>query len=302
MLSNLSISRILLLASLLFCPLLLFPQGKAVRVSASERDIVLDYYPSAYKPQKVSINAQSYFYFPESELTSKAGEPGLPAESFLIGIPASGSVDVELIEEQLSEPKRGFSFRLDGPLDMRMDQDQEFDAVEIVNNYSESNLERIFSRYGEEKFSRRIAREITASRQKKKIRTVGDLLAILEKVIPKRMYFQKKHPATKVFQALRIEVNGELEQLDQALVNIVQNLNPGGRLGVITFHSLEDRIVKHTFLKLQNPCECPRELPCVCGKKPLAMVITKKPVIPNEKEIEFNPRARSAKLRVIERL
>jgi len=107
MLSNLSISRILLLASLLFCPLLLFPQGKAVRVSASERDIVLDYYPSAYKPQKVSINAQSYFYFPESELTSKAGEPGLPAESFLIGIPASGSVDVELIEEQLSEPTMG---------------------------------------------------------------------------------------------------------------------------------------------------------------------------------------------------
>lgn len=212
-------------------------------------------------------------------------------------------VDLGVSSMQFDQPERGFSFKYPAEtLDMRMNQEQDLTAKDILNNYPESVLERIFRDYGEEKFARNIAKYITQRRKRKKIETVGDLLEVLASAIPKKFQFGRTHYATKVFQALRIEVNAELKNLDQAIFDIVAMLQPGGRLAVITFHSLEDRIIKKSFLKLQNPCECPPSMPCACGKEPIASVLTKKPICPDEEEIGNNLRSRSAKLRVIEKL
>jgi 16S rRNA (cytosine1402-N4)-methyltransferase len=214
-----------------------------------------------------------------------------------------GLLDLGVSSSQFDNGKRGFSFKDNEQfLDMRMDQSKKLDAKYVLNNYSEIELERILRQYGEERFSRKIAHQIVYCRKAKRIEKIHDLLEILRQSIPKKMQFTQTHFATKVFQALRIEVNSELEILEQSIEDFVTCLNPGGRLAIITFHSLEDRIVKHTLNKLANPCGCPPKMPCICGKKPSIKIITKKPILPKQDEIVMNNRSRSAKLRVVEKL
>lgn len=209
-------------------------------------------------------------------------------------------LDLGVSSHQLDEAVRGFSFMQDARLDMRMDQGAGISAYNVVNEYSEKELANIFFKYGEERFSRRIAELIVKERRNFPISTTLQLADIISSAVPKAAWEKNKNPATRVFQAIRIEVNNELNFLEQALEDFVGRLKPEGRLCVISFHSLEDRIVKNTFKKLENPCECPRDLPiCVCGKKPVIKTITKRPISPTEDEIEKNIRCRSAKLRII---
>ncbi len=208
-------------------------------------------------------------------------------------------LDLGVSSYQLDEAQRGFSYQQEAPLDMRMNQCQKIDAAYVVNNYSAKELERIIWDYGEEKWARRIAEFIVDNRP---IETTGQLVGVLKKAIPAAAR-QDKHPGRKTFQALRIEVNNELSRLQESLEKIFYRLEVGGRLVVISFHSLEDRIVKQTFASLQKGCTCPPEIPvCTCGKTPQGKIITRKPVEAHFKELEFNPRSRSAKLRVIERI
>lgn len=212
-------------------------------------------------------------------------------------------LDLGVSSYQLDNEERGFGYMHDAPLDMRMDRRAETSAYDIINEYSEEELARIFYEYGEERWSKRIAQFIVAQREDKPIQTTGDLVRIIKAAIPKKVRENGGHPAKRVFQAVRIEVNGELAILSDALCDFVDCLHSGGRLAVITFHSLEDRIVKQTFAKLAKGCTCPPEFPiCVCGGKPKARIITRKPILPNGVEQEKNPRSKSAKLRVIERL
>lgn len=213
-------------------------------------------------------------------------------------------IDLGVSSMQLDDKSRGFSFSdPEAKLDMRMDQSQKLDAFNILNFYPIEKLEKIFRDYGEERFYKIIARNIGKYRKEKPIEKVIDLLEILKNSIPTKVIkTSKKHYATKVFQALRIEINQELTHLDKLLIEVSSRLSREGRFAVITFHSLEDRIVKETFKKLANPCECPSLAPCVCGKKPVVKLITKKPIIPREDELQKNPRSRSAKLRVVERI
>ena len=198
---------------------------------------------------------------------------------------------------------RGFSYQHDAPLDMRMDDTQLYSAKNAVNELSRDELTRILREYGEEKWAARIAQFIVERRAEQPIETTGELVDVIKAAVPKNARRDGPHPAKRTFQALRIFVNDELDGLGQALESAVQCLKPGGRIAVITFHSLEDRIVKQTFARLANPCTCPPGTPvCICGKQPQVKVITKKPILPTEKELEDNPRARSAKLRVAERL
>ena len=186
---------------------------------------------------------------------------------------------------------------------MRMNRDDKLSAYEVVNTYSEENLAKIFFEYGEEKFSKKIARLIVLRREDKPIETTLDLVSIIDKAIPERFRVKGSHPAKRVFQAIRIEVNAELDPLKDALEDMFECLNPGGRLSVITFHSLEDRIVKTKFRSLAAGCTCPPDFPmCVCGKKPRAKLITRKPILPSAAECENNKRSRSAKLRVTEKI
>ena len=212
--------------------------------------------------------------------------------------------DLGVSSHQLDVRERGFSYHDDAPLDMRMDRSQALSAREIVNGYSEDELTRILRDYGEENWARQIARVICDRRKDAPIGTTAQLVELIDAAIPKK--FRAKdgsHPARRTFQALRIAVNDELDPLEPALRALVDRLSPGGRLCVITFHSLEDRIVKNTFRNLANPCTCPPKLPvCVCGKKPVVRLITRKPVTASEAELEENPRARSASLRVVEKL
>lgn len=211
-------------------------------------------------------------------------------------------LDLGVSSYQLDEPTRGFSYMHNAPLDMRMNKDQDFTAYDVVNEYSEERLTDIFFNYGEEKYSKSIARKIIESRNKKKIETTFELVDIIKSAIPAKARNEKQHPAKRVFQAIRIEVNGELIGLENALKDAVVALKPGGRLLVITFHSLEDRIVKKTFENLQGKCTCPSDFPkCICGFESFGKIITKKPIIANDEELEQNPRSRSAKLRVFER-
>lgn len=213
-------------------------------------------------------------------------------------------LDLGVSSPQLDEAARGFSYHEDAPLDMRMDESQPVTAADIVNTWSEQELCRVFRDYGEEKWAARIAKVVCEHRAKKPLATTLDLVRAVDAAIPQAVRRKEEgHPARRVFQAVRIAVNDELDPLDQALCDLVDCLKPGGRLAVITFHSLEDRIVKRCFARLQNPCTCPPSFPvCVCGKKPQARVLAKGAVAPTAEEVARNPRARSAKLRICEKL
>ncbi|WP_213543962.1 16S rRNA (cytosine(1402)-N(4))-methyltransferase RsmH, partial [Klebsiella pneumoniae] len=212
--------------------------------------------------------------------------------------------DLGVSSHQLDVRERGFSYHDDAPLDMRMDASQPLSAREIVNTWSEDEINRVLRDYGEENWSRQIARVICDRRQKRMIETTGDLVSIIDAAIPKK--FRSKdgsHPARRTFQALRIAVNDELDPLDKAIEDLVNLLNPAGRICIITFHSLEDRIVKNTFRRLNNPCTCPKEFPvCMCGKKPVIELISRKPITASAQELSENPRARSASLRIAEKI
>ncbi len=211
-------------------------------------------------------------------------------------------LDLGVSSYQLDTEERGFSYRFDADLDMRMDRRQTLTAKDIVNQYSEMDLFRIIRDYGEDNFAKNIAKHIVKARQIKEIQTTGELNEIIKAAIPAKMR-QNGHPSKKTFQAIRIECNRELEVLREALDDLIEMLNPGGRLCIITFHSLEDRIVKTVFKNKENPCTCPPEFPvCVCGKKPEGRVISKKPILPSEEELEVNSRSKSAKLRVFEKI
>ena len=211
-------------------------------------------------------------------------------------------LDLGVSSYQLDNAERGFSYMEDAPLDMRMDRDQILSAKDIVNSYSEAELFRIIKEYGEERFAKSIARNICQARQEKEIETTYELVDIIRRSMPAKARNGKGHPAKRTFQAIRIECNRELEVLREALDDMVDLLNDKGRLCIITFHSLEDRMVKTSFRKNENPCTCPSNFPvCVCGNVSKGKVVTRKPILPSEEELENNSRSKSAKLRVFEK-
>ena len=211
-------------------------------------------------------------------------------------------VDLGVSSYQLDTADRGFTYRFDAPLDMRMDDRNELKASDIVNNYSEAELFHIIRDYGEDRFAKNIAKHIVEYRNKKKIETTFELVDIIRSAIPMKIQVTGGHPAKRTFQAIRIELNKELEVLKDSIDVMIELLKPGGRLSVITFHSLEDRIVKQAFKKAESPCVCPKKFPvCVCGNKSKGRVITRKAVLPSKEELEENSRAKSAKLRVFEK-
>ena len=210
-------------------------------------------------------------------------------------------LDLGVSSYQLDTAERGFTYRENAPLDMRMDQRNEKTAADIVNDYTEMELFRVIRDYGEDKFAKNIAKHIVRARENGRIETTDQLVEIIKAAIPAKMRMEGGHPAKRTFQAIRIELNKELEVLTDSIDTMIDLLNPDGRLSIITFHSLEDRIVKEAFRKQENPCICPPQFPvCVCGKKPLGRVVTRKPIAPSKEELEVNPRSRSAKLRVLE--
>lgn len=240
--------------------------------------------------EKVTIVRSNY-----CDMKSQLGKLGIDKVDGIV-------LDLGVSSYQLDTAERGFSYREDAPLDMRMDRRQKMRARDIVNDYEERELYRVIRDYGEDKFAKNIAKHIVAARQKAPIETTGQLTEIIRASIP--MKFQKKsgHPAKRTFQAIRIELNQELEVLKNSLDAMIDLLNPGGRLCIITFHSLEDRIVKSAFRKNENPCTCPSDFPvCVCGKISKGSIITRKPILPSKEEMEENSRAKSAKLRIFER-
>ena len=212
-------------------------------------------------------------------------------------------MDLGVSSYQLEEGERGFSYMKDAPLDMRMNRENDFSAYNVVNEYSEEDLYRIIRDYGEEKFAKRIASFIVENRQEKNIETTLELVEIIKNAIPAKARREGPHPAKRTFQAIRIEVNSELSILNKTIEDGVEKLNKGGRMAIITFHSLEDRIVKNKFRDLAVSCRCPKEFPvCVCGEKAKVKIISRKAIEPTKEEVEINPRSRSAKLRVIEKL
>lgn len=240
--------------------------------------------------EKVTIIRSNY-----CEMKSRLHEIGVDKVDGIV-------IDLGVSSYQLDTAERGFSYRVDAPLDMRMDQRQQLTAREIVNTYSEADLFRVIRDYGEDKFAKNIAKHIVIERQKAPIETTGQLNEIIRHAIP--MKFQKTagHPSKRTFQAIRIELNRELDVLRESLDDMIEMLNPGGRICIITFHSLEDRIVKSAFRKNENPCICPSYFPvCVCGNVSKGKVITRKPILPSEEELEYNSRSKSAKLRIFER-
>ena len=209
-------------------------------------------------------------------------------------------MDIGVSSKQLDDPKRGFSYRYDVKLDMRMNTEQKISAYDVVNTYSEEQLSKIFFEYGEERHARKIAKLIVEERKSSPIEKTSDLIALIKRAYPERA---SKHPAKKTFQAIRIEVNRELEVLENAMSKAVELLEVGGRLAIITFHSLEDRIVKNKFKDLATACKCPKDIPiCVCGGVKKFEIITKKPIIPIDDELKNNNRAHSSKLRILERI
>lgn len=210
-------------------------------------------------------------------------------------------LDLGVSSHQLDTPERGFSYKEDVELDMRMDRRDSRTAKDIVNTYSQGELFRMIRDYGEDKFAQNIAKHIVQAREKKEIQTTGELVEIIRSAIPMKVQKTMGHPAKQTFQAIRIELNRELDVLKNTLDTMIDLLNPGGRICIITFHSLEDRIVKTIFKNSENPCTCPPDFPmCVCGKQSKGTVITRKPILPSAEEMEENPRAKSAKLRVFE--
>jgi 16S rRNA (cytosine1402-N4)-methyltransferase len=211
-------------------------------------------------------------------------------------------LDLGVSSYQLDTVDRGFTYKYDTPLDMRMDQRQSLTARDIVNDYDEKSLYRIIKDYGEDQFAKNIAKHIVMRRQEKPIETTYELNEIIKAAIPAKMRATGGHPSKRTFQAIRIECNHELDVLKNSLEDMIEMLNPEGRLCIITFHSLEDRIVKNCFRKMENPCTCPPEFPvCVCGKVPYGKATPRKPILPSEEELEVNSRSKSAKLRVFER-
>ncbi len=240
--------------------------------------------------EKVTIIRSNY-----CEMKSRLHEIGVDKVDGIV-------IDLGVSSYQLDTAERGFSYRVDAPLDMRMDQRQQLTAREIVNTYSESNLYRVIRDYGEDKFAKNIAKHIVMERQKAPIETTGQLNEIIRHAIPMKFQKTSGHPSKRTFQAIRIELNRELEVLRESLDDMIEMLNPGGRICIITFHSLEDRIVKSAFRKNENPCTCPTHFPvCVCGNVSKGKVITRKPILPSEEELEYNSRSKSAKLRIFER-
>lgn len=211
-------------------------------------------------------------------------------------------LDIGVSSYQLDNLERGFSYKSDAPLDMRMDTRQELTAADAVNTYSENELFKIIKDYGEDKFAKNIAKHIVLARKEKPLETTKELSEVIKRAIPMKVQAKGGHPAKKTFQAIRIEVNQELTVLKESIDKMIDLLKPNGRICIITFHSLEDRIVKTKFRENENPCTCPPNFPvCVCGKKSKGKVITRKPIIPSEDEIEENKRAKSSKLRIFER-
>ena len=211
-------------------------------------------------------------------------------------------LDLGVSSHQLDTVERGFTYREDAPLDMRMDQRKSETAADIVNYYSENELYRIIRDYGEDKFAKNIAKHIARARLEKPLETTGELIEVIKAAIPMKIRAAHGHPAKKTFQAIRIELNEELEVLTRSINTMIDLLKPEGRLSIITFHSLEDRIVKNLFRENEDPCECPRQFPvCMCGKKSKGKVITRKPIVPTAEEIADNKRSKSSKLRVFER-
>ncbi len=225
----------------------------------------------------------------------------MPAVLHGMGVDAADGIllDLGVSSHQLDSDARGFSYRVDAPLDMRMDDRQPLTARDVVNGYSEAELFRIIRDYGEDRFAKNIARNIVAARREEPILTTSRLVEIVDRSIPMKAKKRGGHPAKRTFQAIRIEVNGELEILKKALDSLIDILRPNGRICVISFHSLEDRIVKQAFKKAENPCVCPPDFPvCVCGNLPKGRMLTKKPVLPGDAEKIENPRSKSAKLRI----
>ena len=240
--------------------------------------------------EKVTIVRSNY-----CEMKSQLQELGIDRVDGII-------LDLGVSSYQLDTAERGFSYREDAPLDMRMDTRQERTARDIVNDYSEMELYRVIRDYGEDKFAKNIAKHIVAARSKAPIETTGQLSGIIRQSIPMKYQKMSGHPAKRTFQAIRIELNRELDVLKDSLDDMIDLLNPGGRLCIITFHSLEDRIVKSAFRKNEHPCTCPPDFPvCVCGKVSKGKVITRKPILPTKEEQEYNSRSKSAKLRIFER-
>ena len=222
-----------------------------------------------------------------------------------LGIKNLGGVlaDLGCSSHQFDTPERGFSYMHDAPLDMRMDTDSPLNAYKIVNEYSEAELKRIIYEYGEERFAPKIAQQICKKRVEKPIETTFELSDVIKAAIPKAARVDGPHPAKRTFQAIRIEVNGELDVIEPLIKDAAYSLTPGGRIAIISFHSLEDRIVKQAYRSLSSGCTCPRDFPvCVCGKKPIVKDLTKKPILPTNEELTNNPRSRSAKLRVAEKI
>lgn len=212
-------------------------------------------------------------------------------------------LDLGVSSYQLDTIERGFTYKEDTPLDMRMDDRNEMTAKDILNDYSEMQLFKVIRDYGEDKFAKNIAKHIVKYREKKEIETTGELVEIIKAAIPAKVRATGGHPAKRTFQAIRVELNRELDVLENSIDSMIDRLNPGGRLCIITFNSLEDRIVKVKFKNNENPCECPPEFPvCMCGKKSKGKVITRKPILPSDEEIEMNKRSKSAKLRIFERI
>lgn len=228
------------------------------------------------------------------ELTSVLDRLEIPAVDGIL-------LDLGVSSFQLDSAERGFSYMADAPLDMRMDREESLTARDIVNTYPEAELTRILRDYGEERYAGPIARHIVQAREEKPIETTGELVEILRKAIPMKMQKTGGHPAKRTFQAIRIELNRELTVLDECLDGMIDRLAPGGRFCVITFHSLEDRLVKNHFRRAEDPCICPKNFPvCVCGRKSRGHVVTRKPILPGTEEMEMNPRSKSAKLRIFE--
>lgn len=212
-------------------------------------------------------------------------------------------IDLGVSSYQLDTPERGFSYKYDAPLDMRMDESATLTAYDVVNRYDESELKRILYAYGEEQYAPSIAAAIVRHRESAPVKSTLELVDIIRSAMPPKALVGGHHPAKKSFQAIRIEVNHELSVIEPAIRALVERLSPGGRIAIITFHSLEDRIVKQTFASLAQGCTCPRSFPiCVCGNKPKIKLVNKKPILPSEEELEVNPRSRSAKLRIAEKI
>jgi 16S rRNA (cytosine1402-N4)-methyltransferase len=271
------------------------------RLSSEGRLIGIDQDEEALAAAKARLAAYdnvTYVHSNFSDIKKIAEELSLYSEGvdgFLL--------DIGVSSHQLDEAERGFSYNYDAPLDMRMDRRNALSAHTVVNTYTAERLTKIISDYGEERWAKRIADFIVEERKQKPIDTTFELVSVIKKAVPKGARADGPHPAKRTFQAIRIEVNGELEILEGSLKTMVDLLKPKGRLCIITFHSLEDRIVKNTFRELENPCTCPRDFPvCVCGKKPQVKIITRKPIVSNNAELDNNRRAHSAKLRIVEKL